>query len=253
MAKQTACSKQCAIATQGAYQVGFIRQMMRCTKAANLVVGVDGKGELFMELSGRVGLENDVYGGVCRAYVGCELEKGLADVRRALLLGDEDVARWRGPLQAEKGVGRILFVCRPESWRQFAYVFDVETGGGRGEESGFRGLGKEPPWQDAMLCKLHRICIVGSIFTLTRWRRVSMEVQNVKSCESKGVGAVQAPCDVAERWCGVMAFVGKDMGHGTAWPGVIVACTGASPIARSCTVQTPTKHGRLFRHPTPHS
>lgn len=59
-----------------------------------------------------------------------------------------------------------------------------------------------------------------------------MEVQNVKSCECKGVAAVQAPCDAAERWCGVMAFVGEEMGRHARW--VIVSCTCASPIAQAC-------------------
>jgi hypothetical protein len=47
-----------------------------------------------MKLSGRIRLEDDVYGGVCGAYVRRKFNDGLADVRCAFLLCDKDVSGW---------------------------------------------------------------------------------------------------------------------------------------------------------------
>jgi len=99
MAEQATSSQQRAVASKRADQVGFIRKVLRCALA--LLVCVYRKRKLLVKLFSSLGIENDVYRRVGGAYVGRELYHGLGDVWCALLLGDEDVARWGRPLQAQ--------------------------------------------------------------------------------------------------------------------------------------------------------
>lgn len=72
------------------------------------IVCIDGKGEVVVYLFGGVGLEDDVDAGIGGGQVGGVLYEGLCDLGVALLLGDEDVARRRGPLQREqRGIGAL--------------------------------------------------------------------------------------------------------------------------------------------------
>lgn len=63
-------------------------------------------------------------------YVCGELEDGLGNVGRALLLGDEDVAGRRGPLQAEKRVCGRLYVRGLYACGELGDALDLEAEAG---------------------------------------------------------------------------------------------------------------------------
>lgn len=119
MAEKTAGPQQCPVASEGADQVGFIREMARYTIL--LLICVYWKRQLAMQLVCGFGFEDDVDGGVGGADVRRELDDGLGDVGRALLFGDEDVPQRRGPLQTEERVGGRLDVRRRCAQRQLGY------------------------------------------------------------------------------------------------------------------------------------
>ncbi len=93
MAEEAAGSQEGAIASKGTDEIGFIRQVLGDAGSC-LVICVDGKGQLFVQFCSGLRTEYDVDGGVRGGDVLGKLDDGLGDVGRALLLGDEDIARW---------------------------------------------------------------------------------------------------------------------------------------------------------------
>lgn len=64
--------------------------------------GVDWIGKLGMDFLSNIGLDNQIDIIIFGLNVLCEVDQGLSDGRRILLLCEEDIARGSRPLEAEK-------------------------------------------------------------------------------------------------------------------------------------------------------
>lgn len=84
-----------------------------------------------MQLIRGFGFEDEIYRGVGGADMGGEFDNRGGDVWGSLLLGDEDIARRGGPLEAEEGVCRRLDVGGFYARGELVNVLEVAAGGAR--------------------------------------------------------------------------------------------------------------------------